>query len=85
MPASKTKPVLEWSDPPPLMKGRSGSLNYLALRDSLAERRGQWAKVVEVTKRNAASSRVSALRRNGMEAVSRRIADDEFGVWARVA
>ena len=85
MPVEQTEAaVMEWSEPPARMRGRGGALDYKSLYETLAQRRGEWAKVGEVGARNTASSRVSTLSRRGMEAVSRRIDENTFGLWARV-
>lgn len=80
--------VMEWGELPPRRAGRAGGrLDYTDLYDDLAQRKGEWAKVMEVAaeRRSLVSSRQSVMKKRGFEATTR-VSDDgtTVALWARV-
>jgi hypothetical protein len=69
--------VLEWSDPPPTPPER-----WSAIRDELAARPGEWAKVIEGVSENRADNVTANLRRRGIKTAIRKVDGEGWSVWA---
>lgn len=81
--------VMEWGALPPRRAGRAGGkLDYSELYDDLRQRKGEWAKVMEVAadRRSLVSSRQNTMKKRGFEATTR-VSEDgtTVALWARVA
>lgn len=73
---------IEWGDPPPSTRGRSGL--HAPIVEALKTRPGQWAHVRQAVTASMASQSVQVLKRLGCEATQRN--DKTAGttdVWAR--
>ncbi len=70
-----------WQDPPPAVSGRGGSDFRRQFLDTLRESPGQWA--IYPCSSKSASALAALFRKDGLEAVSRKV-DGQVKVFVRV-
>lgn len=86
--ANKTKinftpDAIVWGSPPPAPTRKSTMASRM--KDALEARRGEWGVLARSDNRQRLDVHASKLRKLGAEATTRRLDDDTFALYGRVA